>query len=151
MTRTGCSIRSNSRRGASVIRTDAITAAAAARLTCPGSIAPGVCSRQVSVGTRATRREIWAELLLANLPSSILGDNAIGYTDASANFGHSACTSRVVDSLFVGETENIGNPMTPAEMEALRISKDGTGACLARPGTVHPLRQRDMALHRLTM
>ena len=45
-----------------------------------------------------------------------LADNAIGYTHASANFGHSAFTSRVVDSLFVGETENIGNPRTPAEM-----------------------------------
>jgi hypothetical protein len=29
--------------------------------------------------------------------------------------GHSAFTSRVIDSLFVGETENIGNPRTPAE------------------------------------
>jgi cell migration-inducing and hyaluronan-binding protein len=45
-----------------------------------------------------------------------LADNAIGYTHASANFGHSAYTSRVVDSLFVGETENIGNPRTPAEV-----------------------------------
>ncbi|HEX4177501.1 MAG TPA: hypothetical protein VHY57_03650, partial [Rhizomicrobium sp.] len=45
-----------------------------------------------------------------------LADNAIGYTHASANFGRSAFTSRVVDSLFVGETENIGNPKTPAEM-----------------------------------
>jgi cell migration-inducing and hyaluronan-binding protein len=45
-----------------------------------------------------------------------LADNAIGYTHASGNFGHSAYTSRVVDSLFVGETENIGNPRTPAEM-----------------------------------
>src|SRR5262249_29011017 len=45
-----------------------------------------------------------------------LADNAIGYTHASGNFGRSAFTSRVVDSLFVGETENIGNPKTPAEM-----------------------------------
>jgi cell migration-inducing and hyaluronan-binding protein len=45
-----------------------------------------------------------------------LADNAIGYTHASGNLGRSAYTSRVVDSLFVGETENIGNPMTPAEM-----------------------------------
>ncbi|WEK48196.1 MAG: G8 domain-containing protein [Candidatus Andeanibacterium colombiense] len=44
-----------------------------------------------------------------------LADNAIGYTHASANFGKSAYTSRVVDSLFVGETANIGNPATPAE------------------------------------
>ena len=45
-----------------------------------------------------------------------LADNAIGYTHASGNFGRSAFTSRVVDSLFVGETENIGNPRTPTEM-----------------------------------
>jgi cell migration-inducing and hyaluronan-binding protein len=45
-----------------------------------------------------------------------LADNAIGYTHASGNLGRSGYTSRVVDSLFVGETENIGNPRTPAEM-----------------------------------
>jgi len=45
-----------------------------------------------------------------------LADNAIGYTHASANLGRSPFTSRVVDSLFVGETENIGNPRTPAEI-----------------------------------
>ncbi|MFZ0785752.1 MAG: G8 domain-containing protein, partial [Candidatus Acidiferrales bacterium] len=45
-----------------------------------------------------------------------LADNGIGYTHASGNFGRSAFTSRVVDSLFVGETENIGNPRTPAEI-----------------------------------
>src|SRR5262249_15782084 len=44
-----------------------------------------------------------------------LADNAIGYTHASGSFGQSAFTSRVVDSLFVGETENVGNPMTAAE------------------------------------
>ncbi len=44
-----------------------------------------------------------------------LADNAIGYTHASGNLGRSAFTSRVVDSLFVGETENIGNPRTPTE------------------------------------
>ncbi|HEY4211339.1 MAG TPA: hypothetical protein VGM84_07645, partial [Steroidobacteraceae bacterium] len=45
-----------------------------------------------------------------------LADNAIGYTHATANLGRSPFTSRVVDSLFVGETENIGNPRTPAEI-----------------------------------
>src|SRR5688572_13838433 len=45
-----------------------------------------------------------------------LADNAIGYTHASGNSGRSAFTSRVVDSLFVGETENIGTPKTPAEV-----------------------------------
>jgi cell migration-inducing and hyaluronan-binding protein len=45
-----------------------------------------------------------------------LADNAIGYTHASGNLGRSGFTSRVLDSLFVGETENIGNPRTPAEL-----------------------------------
>ncbi|MBO9498027.1 MAG: G8 domain-containing protein [Novosphingobium sp.] len=45
-----------------------------------------------------------------------LADNAIGYTHASANFNHSLYTSKVVDSLFVGESANIGNPTTPAEV-----------------------------------
>ncbi len=45
-----------------------------------------------------------------------VADNAIGFTHASGEFGRYPFTSRVVDSLFVGETENIGNPRTPAEM-----------------------------------
>ncbi|MEJ1965672.1 MAG: G8 domain-containing protein [Gammaproteobacteria bacterium] len=45
-----------------------------------------------------------------------LADNAIGYTHASGNLGRSGFTSRVHDSLFVGETENIGNPRAPAEI-----------------------------------
>jgi len=45
-----------------------------------------------------------------------LADNGIGFTHASGNFGRSAFTSRVVNSLFVGETANIGNPETPAEI-----------------------------------
>ena len=46
-------------------------------------------------------------------------DNAIGYTQASGLAGGASLadpyTSRVLDSLFVGETENIGNPSTDAE------------------------------------
>jgi len=44
-----------------------------------------------------------------------MADNAIGFTHASGNSGRSAYTSRMVDSLFVGESENIGNPTTPSE------------------------------------
>jgi cell migration-inducing and hyaluronan-binding protein len=44
-----------------------------------------------------------------------LADNAIGFTHASGAFGRYAFTSQVVDSLFVGETENVGNPTTDAE------------------------------------
>jgi hypothetical protein len=47
-----------------------------------------------------------------------LADNAIGYTHAypGVSPGGAAFTSKVVDSLFVGETENVGNPRTPAEI-----------------------------------
>jgi cell migration-inducing and hyaluronan-binding protein len=47
-----------------------------------------------------------------------LADNAIGYTHAIAGLSPQGgeFTSKVVGSLFVGETENIGNPKTPEEM-----------------------------------
>jgi cell migration-inducing and hyaluronan-binding protein len=44
-----------------------------------------------------------------------LADNAIGFTHASGAFGRYAYTSQVVDSLFVGDSENVGNPRTDAE------------------------------------
>jgi cell migration-inducing and hyaluronan-binding protein len=59
---------------------------------------------------------LWARGEMNLFKNLKLADNAIGYTHASANFGRSAYTSRVVDSLFVGESSNIGNPSTPAEM-----------------------------------
>jgi len=59
---------------------------------------------------------IWTRGEMHTFKNLKLADNAIGYTHASGNIGRSAFTSRVVDSLFVGETENIGNPRTPAEM-----------------------------------
>ena len=42
-------------------------------------------------------------------------DNAIGFTMSSGAFGREAFTSLVTDSLFVGESENIGNPVTAEE------------------------------------
>ena len=42
-------------------------------------------------------------------------DNAIGFTHASGAFGRYEYTSQVVDSVFVGETENVGNPRAEAE------------------------------------
>ena len=59
---------------------------------------------------------IWARGELRLYKSLKMADNGIGFTQASGNFGQSAYTSRVVDSLFVGESENIGNPRTPAEV-----------------------------------
>lgn len=45
-----------------------------------------------------------------------LADNAVGFTHAAGIVGAAPYTSRVVDSLFVGESDNIGNPTTPAEI-----------------------------------
>ena len=47
-----------------------------------------------------------------------LADNANGYTHAIAGLAPQGgdYTSKVVDSLFVGETDNIGNPTTPEEI-----------------------------------
>jgi G8 domain len=58
---------------------------------------------------------IWGRGEMHTFRNLKLADNAIGYTHASGNFGRDPFTSRVVDSLFVGETENIGNPGTEAE------------------------------------
>jgi cell migration-inducing and hyaluronan-binding protein len=44
-----------------------------------------------------------------------VADNAMGYTHASGSAGRDPFTSKVIDSLFVGETENVGNPRTDAE------------------------------------
>jgi cell migration-inducing and hyaluronan-binding protein len=43
-------------------------------------------------------------------------DNAMGFTHASGAFGRYEYTSRVVDSLFVSETANVGNPTTEEEI-----------------------------------
>jgi cell migration-inducing and hyaluronan-binding protein len=45
-----------------------------------------------------------------------MADNAIGMTFASGLGGGATFTSKTIDSLFVGETDNIGNPTTPAEL-----------------------------------
>jgi cell migration-inducing and hyaluronan-binding protein len=44
-----------------------------------------------------------------------VADNAMGFTHASGAFGRYTFTSQVVDSLFVGETDNIGNPTADSE------------------------------------
>ena len=59
---------------------------------------------------------IWARGEMHLFKNLKMADNAIGYTHASGNFGQSAYTSRVIDSLFVGESGNLGNPRTPAEI-----------------------------------
>ncbi len=58
---------------------------------------------------------IWGRGELHEFRNVKLADNAMGFTHASGAFGRYAFTSKVVDSLFVGETENVGNPKTDAE------------------------------------
>ncbi|MEO5923148.1 MAG: G8 domain-containing protein [Bryobacteraceae bacterium] len=58
---------------------------------------------------------IWARGEMHLYKNLKMADNAIGFTHASGNSGRSAFTSKVVDSRFVGESENLGNPMTSAE------------------------------------
>jgi cell migration-inducing and hyaluronan-binding protein len=53
-------------------------------------------------------------------------DNAIGFTHSAGSAGQDPFSSLVVDSLFVGETDNIGNPTTPEEV--------AYGRSLPKPG-----------------
>lgn len=63
-----------------------------------------------------------------------LADNAIGYTHAFPGLepGGGAFTSKVVDSLFVGETDNVGTPTTDAEI--------AYGRSLPNPHADYPIR-----------
>jgi cell migration-inducing and hyaluronan-binding protein len=59
---------------------------------------------------------IWSRGEMKVFKDLKLADNAVGYTHASGSIGRDPFTSRVIDSLFVGETDNIGNPRTPEEI-----------------------------------
>ncbi|MBT6043628.1 MAG: transmembrane domain-containing protein [Gammaproteobacteria bacterium] len=59
---------------------------------------------------------IWSRGEMKVFKNLKLADNAIGYTHASGSAGRDSFTSKVIDSLFVGETDNIGNPMTDEEI-----------------------------------
>ena len=58
---------------------------------------------------------IWARGQMHLYKNLKMADNGIGFTHATGG-GSSLYTSRVVDSLFVGESGNIGNPREPAEL-----------------------------------
>jgi hypothetical protein len=58
---------------------------------------------------------IWGRGEMHIFKNAKLADNAMGFTHASGSLGRDPFTSLVVDSLFVGETENIGNPRTDGE------------------------------------
>ena len=59
---------------------------------------------------------LWGRGELHVFSNAKLADNAIGMTHSTATFGSERFTSRLVDSLVVGETANVGNPTTPEEL-----------------------------------
>jgi cell migration-inducing and hyaluronan-binding protein len=58
---------------------------------------------------------VWGRGELHLFTNLRVADNAIGFTHAASAVGRAEYTSRVVDSLFVGESDNVGNPSTPQE------------------------------------
>jgi len=58
---------------------------------------------------------LWGRGDLFVYSNAKFADNAIGMTQAAGDLGSSRFNSRLVDSLVVGETENIGNPVTSEE------------------------------------
>jgi cell migration-inducing and hyaluronan-binding protein len=59
---------------------------------------------------------LWGRGDLYVYSNAKFADNAIGMTQAAGDIGSLPFSSRLVDSLVVGETENIGNPVTPEEI-----------------------------------
>ncbi len=59
---------------------------------------------------------VWGRGELHLFKNMKVADNAIGFTHAASAVGRAAYTSKVVDSLFVGETDNIGTPSAPHEI-----------------------------------
>jgi hypothetical protein len=59
---------------------------------------------------------LWGRGELHVFSNAKLADNAIGMTHSTGTFGSERFTSRLTDSLVVGETDNIGNPRTPEEI-----------------------------------
>ena len=77
--------------------------------------------KQVSVfedftGYKNRNGAVWGRGELHLFKNLRVADNAIGFTHAAASVGRSEYTSKVLDSLFVGESENIGNPRTAEEI-----------------------------------
>jgi cell migration-inducing and hyaluronan-binding protein len=59
---------------------------------------------------------VWGRGELHLFENLRVADNAIGFTHAASAVGQAPYTSKVVDSIFVGESDNIGNPETPQEI-----------------------------------
>jgi cell migration-inducing and hyaluronan-binding protein len=59
---------------------------------------------------------LWGRGDLYVYKNAKFADNAIGMTQAAGDIGSSRFSSLLIDSLIVGETENVGNPRTPEEI-----------------------------------
>jgi len=59
---------------------------------------------------------VWGRGELHLFKNLRVADNAVGFTHAASAVGRAPYTSKVVDAIFVGESDNIGNPTTPAEI-----------------------------------
>jgi cell migration-inducing and hyaluronan-binding protein len=68
---------------------------------------------------------VWGRGELHLFKNLRVADNAIGFTHAASAVGRAEYTSKVVDSLFVGESDNIGNPDTPEEVAYGRSLPNG--------------------------
>jgi hypothetical protein len=58
---------------------------------------------------------LWSRGDLLIFSNAKFADNAIGMTSSAGDIGSERFKARLVDSLIVGETGNIGNPVTPEE------------------------------------
>ena len=68
---------------------------------------------------------VWGRGELHLFTNLRVADNAIGFTHAASAVGRAEYTSKVVDSVFVGESDNIGNPATPEEIAYGRSLPNG--------------------------
>src|SRR6516162_4147858 len=59
---------------------------------------------------------LWSRGDLFIFSNAKFADNAIGMTSSAGDIGSERFKARLVNSLVVGETENIGNPKTPEEI-----------------------------------
>ena len=59
---------------------------------------------------------LWGRGDLYVYSNMTLADNAIGMTQSAGDIGSLPFSSRLIDGLVVGETDNIGNPKTPEEI-----------------------------------
>jgi cell migration-inducing and hyaluronan-binding protein len=59
---------------------------------------------------------VWGRGELHLFPNLRVADNAIGFTHAASAVGRAEYTSKVIDGVFVGESDNVGNPATPEEI-----------------------------------